>query len=178
MVNNRCCFLRFFLRNSIYLFLMHLDSAVWTVPGDVESNERPNLVSASPTTVASTAHCQALFSICITQRSGPVFPGHLLGRTRMVGGRRGRRRGEKSVPGAVAGVAAEAHQHAVSQFLQTGQAKGAGDLQLHAVRERRGKRRGKRAQQGLGVPTAIRGEVRYDFAADGRSNWFSELIFL
>lgn len=72
--------------------------------------------------------------------SSTSFPGHLLGRTRMVGGRRGRRRGEKGVPGVVEGVLAEAHQHAVSQLLQAGQAKSAGDLQLHAVRERRGKR--------------------------------------
>jgi len=63
--------------------------------------------------------------------------GLLLGRTRMVGGRQRRWRSQKSLPGTIASVPAKAHQFAISQFLQAGQAKGTRKLQLHSVRERR-----------------------------------------
>jgi len=53
-------------------------------------------------------------------------------------GRRGGHRRPKSLRGVVTGVVSETDQFAVSQLLQAGQTKGAGQLQLHVVRERRG----------------------------------------
>lgn len=63
----------------------------------------------------------------------------LLGRTRMGDGRQRGQYSQKSLRSVIAGVLAETHQHAISQFLQIGQAKREDKLQLHSIRERRSK---------------------------------------